>query len=130
MSCMQQTLTNTFNQEEVRHMKEITSTISSKGQVTVPVEVRKRLGLKQGEKISFVIEDEGEAGEVGGVRLQAPKYRDVSALRGAAGSLKEPLTWTEMRQIAREEHVRQIMGVTDTTDITDITASTGSTSDK
>lgn len=112
------------NQEEevreVRIVKEITSTISSKGQVTVPVEVRKRLGLSVGEKISFVIEDGGEEevgeeGEVGGgvrvrVRVQAPKYRDLSALRGAAGSLKAPLTWHEMRAIAREEAVRQVMG--------------------
>jgi AbrB family looped-hinge helix DNA binding protein len=29
------------------------STISSKGQVTVPVEVRRRLGVKEGDKIEF-----------------------------------------------------------------------------
>ena len=33
------------------------STISSKGQVTVPVEVRHRLGLKSGDKVEFVFED-------------------------------------------------------------------------
>ena len=33
------------------------STISSKGQVTVPIEVRHRLGLKQGDRVEFVIED-------------------------------------------------------------------------
>ena len=33
------------------------STISSKGQVTVPVEVRHRLGLKAGDKVDFVFED-------------------------------------------------------------------------
>ncbi len=31
----------------------VTSTISSKGQVTVPVEVRRRLGVKQGDRIEF-----------------------------------------------------------------------------
>jgi AbrB family looped-hinge helix DNA binding protein len=30
-----------------------TSTISSKGQVTVPVEVRRRLGLKEGDRVEF-----------------------------------------------------------------------------
>jgi len=34
-----------------------TSTISSKGQVTVPIEVRNRLGLKQGDRVEFVFED-------------------------------------------------------------------------
>jgi len=33
------------------------STISSKGQVTVPIEVRRRLGLKQGDRVEFVYED-------------------------------------------------------------------------
>jgi AbrB family looped-hinge helix DNA binding protein len=33
------------------------STISSKGQITVPVEVRRRLGLKQGDRVEFVYED-------------------------------------------------------------------------
>jgi AbrB family looped-hinge helix DNA binding protein len=33
------------------------STISSKGQVTVPIEVRHRLGLKQGDRVEFLFED-------------------------------------------------------------------------
>jgi antitoxin PrlF len=33
------------------------STISSKGQVTVPIEVRHRLGLKAGDRVDFVYED-------------------------------------------------------------------------
>jgi len=34
-----------------------TSTISSKGQVTVPIDVRRRLGLKAGDRVEFVFED-------------------------------------------------------------------------
>ncbi len=33
------------------------STISSKGQVTVPQEIRKRLGLRAGDRIEFVVEE-------------------------------------------------------------------------
>lgn len=33
------------------------STISSKGQVTIPVEVRHRLGLKEGDRVEFVFEE-------------------------------------------------------------------------
>jgi antitoxin PrlF len=32
------------------------STISSKGQVTVPQEIRKRLGLEAGDRVEFVME--------------------------------------------------------------------------
>jgi antitoxin PrlF len=33
------------------------STISSKGQITVPLEIRKRLGLKTGDRVEFVEEE-------------------------------------------------------------------------
>lgn len=33
------------------------STISSKGQITVPLEVRKRLGVKTGDRVEFVMDD-------------------------------------------------------------------------
>lgn len=35
------------------------STISSKGQVTVPVEIRRRLGLRAGTRIEFELRPEG-----------------------------------------------------------------------
>jgi len=38
-------------------MTEILSTITSKGQVTIPIEVRQSLGLKTGDKVAFTIED-------------------------------------------------------------------------
>jgi antitoxin PrlF len=87
---------------EIHDMREIISTVSSKGQVTVPAEVRKHLGIKEGDKLSFVIEDEGA------VRVEAPRYRDVASLRGAAGKLEKPLSWEEMIEIAREDHVSEI----------------------
>ena len=33
------------------------STISSKGQITIPLEIRNRLGLKSGDRVEFVVED-------------------------------------------------------------------------
>lgn len=38
-------------------MKEILATVSSKGQVTIPAEVRQALDLKQGDKIAFQLAD-------------------------------------------------------------------------
>jgi antitoxin PrlF len=34
------------------------STISSKGQITVPLEIRRRLGLKEGDRVEFVVDAE------------------------------------------------------------------------
>jgi len=40
-------------------VKELVATISSKGQATIPVEVRQRLGVGASDKIAFVLTDEG-----------------------------------------------------------------------
>lgn len=37
-------------------MKAIVSTVTDKGQVTIPVEVRNRLGIARGQKVVFLIE--------------------------------------------------------------------------
>ncbi len=33
------------------------STVSSKGQITLPVEIRTRLGVKSGDQVEFYVED-------------------------------------------------------------------------
>lgn len=81
-------------------MKEILSTITSKGQITIPAEVRRHLGVSKNDKIAFLLEPDGT------VRLAAPRYPDIASLRGAAGTLKQPLTWQEVRDIAREDRLR------------------------
>lgn len=78
-------------------MKEIVSTITSKGQVTIPVEVRRHLSVDTNDKVAFVIDDDGE------VRLRAPRYPTIASLRGAAGRLEKPLSWKQTRRIARED---------------------------
>ncbi len=81
-------------------MKEIISTITSKGQVTIPAEVRNYLGIKTNDKIAFVIDSEGV------VRIRVPRYPDIASLRGAAGSLNTPLSWQEMQEIAYEDRLK------------------------
>lgn len=48
-------------------MIEAHGTLTRKGQVTVPVAIRRALGLKQGDKVAFTLED----GSVRLVRLQS-----------------------------------------------------------
>ncbi len=80
--------------------KEIVMTITSKGQVTIPAEVRRHLGLAKNQKIALVIEEQGT------VRLKVPRYPDIASIRGAAGTLSKKLSWRQMRDIAREDHLR------------------------
>lgn len=81
-------------------MKEIVSTITGKGQVTIPAEIRRRLGVKMHDKIVFVIDPEGT------VRITAPRYTDVASIRGAAGSLGESMPFNKMREVAHEDRLK------------------------
>ena len=78
-------------------MKEIVSTVTGKGQVTIPAEVRAFLGIKTHDKIAFIIDQEGI------VRLRVPRYPTIASLRGAAGRLQKPVSWKQMQRIAYED---------------------------
>lgn len=41
-------------------MKEFISIISSKGQVTIPIDLRRRLGVNIADKVAFIVTDEGK----------------------------------------------------------------------
>lgn len=67
------------------------STISSKGQVTVPIEVRHRLGLKEGDRVEFVFEDGRTVLRPG--RLQANPFEAYLGALPAFRSRKEINAW-------------------------------------
>ena len=77
--------------------KEIYSTLTSKGQVTIPVEIRRHLGIHTNDKITFVIQPEGT------VQVKTPKYPTIASLAGAASKLKKPLSWKEIKTIIHDE---------------------------
>ena len=57
----------------------LSSTISSKGQVTVPIEVRHRLGLREGDRVEFVFEE--------GRTVLRPSRREKSPFAAFVGAL-------------------------------------------
>lgn len=76
-----------------------TSTITSKGQITVPLAVRHALGLQAGDKVDFVPIE-------GGFKVVALKS-DVSALKGRfAGRVTRPVSIEEMQEAIQAEAVR------------------------
>ena len=80
-------------------MREIIATITSRGQITLPIEVRGHLGVAAGDKVAFLIDTDGV------VRVRRVAYPTVASLRGAAGSLPRPMSWEQMSEIAREDYL-------------------------
>ena len=67
----------------------MTSTISSKGQVTIPVEVRTLMHLRAGDSVSFVFMPDNRV-EMIGVRNPA------SRLKGVVPIPEKPVTLSDM----------------------------------
>lgn len=65
------------------------ATVTSKGQVTIPVEVRTKLGLRPGSRLAFV------PTAAGGYEIH-PEAASVKDLRGALPRRPRPVTVEEM----------------------------------
>lgn len=70
------------------------ATLTSKGQVTIPLEVRRRLGLDAGDRIEFV---ELEGGEY----AIKPAIHDVRSLKGLLRKPAKPVTIQDMNAAVR-----------------------------
>ena len=77
--------------------------LTSKGQITLPKEIRLKLGLKQGDRVRFIVEDDGR------VRL-LPAKRDVSELLGILPKPKRRLSIEEMDDIVQTAVSRHVLG--------------------
>jgi len=61
-----------------------TAALSSKGQITIPIEVRKKLGLKTGDRIGFIENENGEF-------VLKPKTGSIMNLKELSSGLGSPL---------------------------------------
>ena len=73
-------------------------TVSSKGQVVIPVDVRKRLGLTQGSVLRFILDDDG-------VRL-LPAAGDIRRLKGRLPKPAQAVTVDDMNRAVAERRAR------------------------
>lgn len=80
-------------------MKELVTTITQRGQVTIPAEVRRRLGLKPRDKVSFTIVD-------GRVELAPVKYTLETAFQSVP-PLPEPADFEAISRAVWEEKVER-----------------------
>ena len=73
-----------------------TSTLTSKGQTVIPKAVRDHLGLQPGDKLDFVVQDNGDV-------LIRPAVHDVKRLKGMLfRPERKPVTIEDMNQAVSE----------------------------
>ena len=60
------------------------ATMTSKGQITIPIDVRKQLGLGQGDRVEFTLEDGAAV-----LRPLPPEPDPFDAYAGALGTLAD-----------------------------------------
>ena len=72
-----------------------TATLTSKGQITIPAEVRQRMGLAAGDRIEFLELDSG------GFAIK-PAIDDVRSLKGLLRKPERPVTVGDMDAAVRQ----------------------------
>lgn len=85
-------------------MRAIQATVTSKGQVTIPIEIRRYLGIDAADKVAFVVNGEGK------VELRPPRYT-LRSIRGAVPALpgREAGDFGEQIEEAMEERAERVV---------------------
>jgi len=71
------------------------STITSKGQTTIPEEIRRHLKLKPGDRIEFVVEPDGRV-------VLVPATVDIADLKGILAPAPRRVSLEEMDRVIRK----------------------------
>ncbi len=77
-----------------------TSTLTSKGQTTIPKDVRERLNLQPGDRLEFVIDQDGRV-------LVLPASIDASELAGMLKPPARPVAIADMNRAIRKRGGRR-----------------------
>ena len=83
-------------------MKEFLATLTQRGQVTVPVEVRRVLGIRPREKVAFTID--------GDQVCLGPATFTLESAYGSVKPLNTPEDFDRMIAEAMEEHAGELVG--------------------
>jgi antitoxin PrlF len=85
----------------MKSIEEYIRAVTTKGQVTIPAEVRRLLGVKPHDRVVFRVAD-------GKVELQ-PSSTTLESTFGAVTPRSRPEDFKELRDIAIEEHARSVI---------------------
>ena len=75
------------------------STITSKGQTTIPGEIRRHLKLKAGDRIEFIVEHDGRV-------VLVPATVDANELKGLLAPAPRRVTLEQMETTIRKRAAR------------------------
>lgn len=79
------------------------ATVTSKGQITIPAQVRRALDLHAGDQVVFEVDGAG-----GHNRASLRRASDIFAMAGSIPPRRPvPPAWQEERKLAREELARR-----------------------
>ena len=76
------------------------ATLTSKGQITIPKEVRERLGVEAGDRLEFVEQERG-------VYKVIAATKDVRHLKGLVPKPRRPVSVEEMKAAIRKSRGRK-----------------------
>ena len=79
-----------------------TSTLTRKGQTTIPKKIREHLGIGSGDRLEYTVDVDGRV-------ILTPSTADISELDGLlARRRKEPVSVEEMQRAVEREAARSI----------------------
>ena len=78
--------------------QEFLRSVTEKGQVTIPVEIRRKLGIEPRDRVSFHVEKD---------RVYLTVEETVESVYGAVSPRQRPEDFQALRDVAFEEHVRE-----------------------
>ena len=71
-----------------------TAKLTTRGQVTIPKEIRDRMGLRAGDELRFSLRDDGSA-------IVEPHTRDLRSLRGSVKPKDRQVSIEDMKDAVR-----------------------------
>ncbi len=80
-------------------MKEFESSVSPKGQITLPLEVRRRWGIRAKDRVTIQVDEQ--------TVTITPARSAVDESFGAIPPLSRPLSDTDITELAAEEHAQE-----------------------
>jgi AbrB family looped-hinge helix DNA binding protein len=99
VTCHEGTITCSWYYTEELSVQRV-GVITRKGQVTIPIEVRRSLGLKEGDRVAFLLEGKE-------IRILPRRGSVAERTAGMFKSSEPPLTAEQLREAAEEAFVEE-----------------------
>lgn len=73
-----------------------TATVTSKGQITIPIDIRAGLGIETGDRINFMMDESGRV-------VFLPATKSVTSLKGIIAQPNVPVSIEDMKATVKSK---------------------------